>query len=349
MAVPLPHRQANLLSVPQEIRDSIYSFVDDTNNFRRLWVCRQLYEETRQLFYDGFALDLDVFADCRRPLEGGWHIDGTPKKHTSAIDGKKKISLQEDYVRHVQHSGMAIFRRLRKVPRGALLKHVHILVSTGWGPSTPEGTWCSFCLDDSCTECGQGLVARFQRNLRSTIDPQILVKVYYHLDLGVDPTSRAETRVFKKIQLLSIFEADRGLPQCKTLTIYCSVGVRPRSNKYFGGNGEEWRDVCNLLARDMRNGSSLEHLEIWVPGCIFDVSQNEASNLDRRRYQADFLGFDRSNLQEYRDASWLKVLQTILSLKSIKYMVWNDQERPSQQSVPVKPLGVAGLDIDLDS
>lgn len=345
MAVPLPHPQANLLCVPQEIRDSIYSFVDDTNNLRRLWVCRQLYEETRQLFYDGFALDLDVFADCRRLLEGGWHIDGTPKEYTSAIHGTRKILPQEDYVRHVQNSGMATFRRLRKVPQGALLKRVHVLVSTGWGPSTLEGYWCSFCLDDSCTECGQGLVARLQRNLRSTIDLQILVKLYYHLDLSVDPTSRAETRVFKKIQLLSIFEADRGLPHCKTLTICCSARHCTRWYKYFSGNDLEWSAVCNILARKMRHGSSLEHLEIWVPRCIFDVDQNESSDLDRRKNEGDFLGLSRSYPQKYHDSALIKLLQTIPGLKSIKHMVWNDRERPSQQSVPVKPLGVEGLDI----
>ncbi|KAL8926775.1 MAG: hypothetical protein Q9172_001651 [Xanthocarpia lactea] len=348
MAVPLPQPQANLLSVPQEIRDSIYGFVDDTNNFRRLWVCRQLYEETRQLFYDGFALDLDAFADCRRPLEEGWNDYGILTRYNNAIDGTKKRMPQEFYVRHVQHSGMATFRRLRNVPQGALLKRVHVLVSPGWGPSTPEGNWCSFCLDNFCTECGEGLVARFQTCLRSTIDPQILVKIYYHLDDGVDPTSRAETRFFKKIQLLSIFKADRGLPHCKTLTICCSAGQRTRSNNYFGGNCMEWTLVCSRLASEMKHGSSLEHLEIWVPGCIFDVDQNESSGL-RRQKNEDFLGFDRSNPQKYRDASWFQRLQRIPSLKSIKHMVWNDQERPSQQSVPVKPLGVEGLDIYLDS
>ncbi|KAL8913454.1 MAG: hypothetical protein Q9171_001747 [Xanthocarpia ochracea] len=349
MAVPLPNPQANLLCVPQEIRDSIYSFVDDTNNFRRFWVCRQLYEETRQLFYDGFVLELDAFSDCRRPLEGSWLVDGAPKKYTSAIDSTERIMPQEIYVRHVQHSGMATFRRLRNVPQGALLKRVHVLVSTCWGPSTPEGNWCSFCLDDSCTECGQGLVARFQRNLRSTIDPQILVKLYYHLDLGVDPTSRAETRVLKKTQLLAILEADRGLPHCKTLTICCSAWQRTRWNRYFGGNGLEWTAVCNMLVGEVRHSSSLEHLEIWIPGCIFHVDQNKSSGLRRRKIGEEFLGLGRSKPQEYRDASWLKALQTIPSLKSIKHMVWNDRERPSQQSVPVKPFGVEGLDVYLDS
>ncbi|KAL8693148.1 MAG: hypothetical protein Q9218_001968 [Villophora microphyllina] len=54
--------RVTFLELPREIRDNTYSFVDDhTAIGRSLWVCRQLYDETHQLFYDRFALILDVF------------------------------------------------------------------------------------------------------------------------------------------------------------------------------------------------------------------------------------------------------------------------------------------------
>ena len=96
----------------------------------------------------------------------------------------------------------------------------------------------------------------------------------------------------------------------------------------------------------MGHGLSLEHIEIWVPWCIFAVDYKESLGVRRRRNEGDFFG---SNPRDNRDASWMKRLQTIPSLKSIKHMAWNDRERPSQQSVPVKPLGVEGLDVYLDS
>ncbi|KAI4259725.1 MAG: hypothetical protein L6R42_004443 [Xanthoria sp. 1 TBL-2021] len=342
----------NLLRIPQETRDNIYSFIGNVNDVRRLWVCRQLYNETRQLFFDKFALELDVFADCRRPLQGHQLVDGTPKQQNNIG------WTLESPVRHGQYAGRTALRPLTKRrPRGVRLKSVHVHVSTIWRPSDPEATWCSFCRDNWCLKCGNGLYIRLLTCLRSKIDPRVVVKLYYHLDGELDLMSRPETRIPKKTRMLSIFKADgifkkySGLPQCKTLIICCSAGNRTSSEMGapHSRNDLEWTSIYNELVQFMLNGSLLEHLEIWLPECIFRLSQTEASESRRRlNHGNNFLGFLRQH-QENFGRPRVFYQQTILGLGSIKLMVWNDQERPSQQRVPVRALEAEELKKYLES
>ncbi|KAL8648880.1 MAG: hypothetical protein Q9226_005808 [Calogaya cf. arnoldii] len=337
MATSDPKSQANLLRIPQETRDNIYSFIGDVNDFRSLWVCRQLYNETREVFYNNFALEVDVFADCRRSLNGFWNVDGIPR---------------QNLVRHGPYGGRRALRPLnRKIPQGASLKSVHILISTLWRPSDLEATWCSFCQNDRCGKCGTLLYNRLVNCVRSKVDHQVSVKLYYHLDGELETMSRPETRVLKKTQMLSIFDKKNYLPQCDTLIICCSaetrtsseVGVRQESNDL------EWTSIYNKLFELILRGSSLEHLEIWLPECIFRPVQTEAPKSRRRLNHggkcSDFLRAYQESLGRPEVLPHPKDP----SLRSLKLMVWNDQERPFQQRVPVRALEAEELKEYLES
>ncbi|KAL8672597.1 MAG: hypothetical protein Q9168_002940 [Polycauliona sp. 1 TL-2023] len=325
--------QPNLLRIPQETRDNIYSFIDHAHDFRRLWVCRQLYNETRTFFYDRFALEIDVFADVRRP-------------HNA-----------RNLVRHGQHGGRVTLRPLkRKIPRGAGFRSVNLFVDTMSYPADSEKTWCSFCTDPWCMKCGEPLYERLLSCLRWKVDPGVEVKLYYHLNGELDLMSKAEVRDPKKRQMLWLFKEGNGLPQCKTLIIHCSAENRTPYEMPSPHNCEDLESelLYMQLIRVMEAGSSLEHFEIWLPECIFLLQQTEASGPRRRLkhgrcfieflfhwYQLDFENPMLFNPQETR------------GLKRLKVMIWNDQEKPTQQRVPVRALKAEELNhylnLDADS
>ncbi|KAI4230734.1 MAG: hypothetical protein LQ349_006069 [Xanthoria aureola] len=336
MAIPRPELQANLLRIPQETRDNIYSFIDHANDFRRLWVCRQLYSETREAFYDRFALEIDVFADARYLPKVHSDVDGTSRQRT--------VRHGPSPVRYGPWGGRPVLRPLdRKIPQGASLRNVHVLVCTGWSPIKREVLSCPFCRDVGCCMHFGGLFFGEIRDcLSSKIDPQVIVKLYYNLDWELDLVSESATESarYKKVRMLGLFHKDDGLPQCKTLIIYCSAGHRtsPEVRAPDHRVDLEWRSIYKRLCHFIRDGSSLEHLEIWLPECIFRLDQTEASESRRRlKHGNEFLAFLRHH-QENFGRPWMFYQQTNLSLGSVKLMVWNDQERPSQQSVPVRAL-----------
>lgn len=323
MATSRPESQANLLRIPQETRDNIYSFISHANDFRRLWVCRQLYNETREAFYDRFALEIDVLADANRLP----NIDGTSGQSP---------------VRHSPLGGRPALRPLeRKIPQGASLRNVHVLVCTSRSAIKQKVPSCPICREVgcSCTHFGGLFFGEVRNCLSSKIDPQVVVKLYYNLDWELDLASEFATS-FKKFRMLGLFHKDDGLPQCKSLIIYCSAGHRtsPEVRAPDHRVDLEWMSIYKRVCHFIRNGSSLEHLEIWVPECIFRLDQTEASESRRRlKHGNDFLAFLRHH-QENFGRPWMFYQQTILSLGSVKLMVWNDQERASQQSVPVRAL-----------
>ena len=326
MANTRPQSQANLLRIPQETRDNIYSFISHVNDFRRLWVCRQLYKETRELFYANFALEIDVFADCRRPIN------------------------KQSLVRHGRYGGKAALRPLkRKIPQGASFQSIHLFVSAFNCPSNPEATQCSFCLDDWCGKCGIGLFDRLHNCLRSKIDPQVVVKLYY--SLGGEKDNVSQAWISKKTRMISLFASDKGLPQCQSLIIYCSAEIRTPSDMAvrIGRRDSEWTLINDMLIRTMQAGSSPKRLEIWLPECIFRPEQTEASKSSRRLNQGDeFLGLLRK-FQHSAETSRVSHRQKTPAGLNVRLMVWNDQERPSQQSVPVKQLSYKKLKHYLDS
>ncbi len=337
MATSRPESQANLLRIPQETRDNIYSFISPANDFRSLWVCRQLYNETREVFYDRFALEIDVFADARYLPNVHSDVDGTSRQRT--------VRHRPSPVRYGPWGGRPVLRPLdRKIPQGASLRNVHVLVCTGRSPNKRQVLSCPFCPDVGCCMHFGGLFFSEIRDcLSSKIDPQAIVKLYYNLDWELDLVSASATESairFKKVQLLDLFHKDYGLPRCKTLIIYCSAGYRasPKVRAPDHRVDWEWMSIYERLIRLIRNGSSLEHLEIWLPECLFRLDQTAASESRRRlKHGNDFLAFLRHH-QEKFGRPWMFHQQTNLNLGSVKLMVWNDQERPSQQSVPVRAL-----------
>ena len=328
MATSRPDSQANLLRIPQETRDNIYSFISPADDFRRLWVCRQLYNETREVFYDRFALDIDVFADSRGP----------PKVH-SDVDGTSGQSP----VRDGPYGGTVALRPLqRKIPQGASLRNVHVFVCTGWSPIDQEAPLCWFCQEvGCCLQNAEQNFCEFRDCLKSKIDPQVMVKLYYNLDWELGSTSMSDlTTISLKSRMLLLFKKGNGLPQCKTLIIYCSAGHRtsPEVRAPDHNIDWEWFSIFLQLINLIEIGSLLEHLEIWLPECIFRLDQTGASVSRRRlKHGVCFLAFLCRHQGNF-GRPWLFYEQTILSLGSVKLMVWNDQERPSHQSVPVRAL-----------
>lgn len=192
-------------------------------------------------------------------------------------------------------------------------------------------------------KCRGLFISKIEYFIRSKIDPQVLVKLYYHLDGKLEPMLRSDIRISKKLQMLCL------LPKC-SLVVYCSadnytpseVSVRRISNE------SEWTSICNQL-KSMLVSSSLQHLDIWLPKCILHGDQTRTLKSSQRLIHGD--GFPGS-LRQYQAniwKTWVSNQQNIRALGSIKLMVWNNQERPSKQRIPVRALEAEELEQYLDS
>ncbi len=176
-----------------------------------------------------------------------------------------------------------------------------------------------------------------------------MVKLYY--SLGGEKDNVSQAWISKKTRMISLFASDKGLPQCQSLIIYCSAEIRTPSDMAVrsGRRDSEWTLISDMLIRMMQAGSSPKRLEIWLLECIFRPEQTETSKSSRRLNQGDeFLGLLRK-FQHSAETSRVSHRQKTPAGLSVRLMVWNDQERSSQQSVPVKQLSFKKLKHYLDS
>ncbi|KAL8667647.1 MAG: hypothetical protein Q9202_000502 [Teloschistes flavicans] len=232
-----------LLMLPREIRDNIYSFIQDERDIRRsLWVCRQLYDETHQLFYNRFTLDLDVFEE------------------------KSRLNLTG---------------RLKCMPKvsGPLLKNVHIFIPSlihdfiNREEVRVRGLrWCCLRCQEADLEMHKlGLSPELAASLRLAINPEVLVSVFYSLCGTADAFRHGES-AFKEIhrQMFSLFTENIGFPGCKRLVICCDVGWPGDVWEISQDDFQHWKWLCSTLEGVMERGSSLQHLEVCFTHSVMD-------------------------------------------------------------------------------
>lgn len=171
MALARPATRSPFLVVPQEIRDHVYSFIDDPIDIcHSLWVCRQLYNETYQLFWDRYTLDLDVFADAKRRMFRV-RVDHPNNLLPHPLQTNKRPRWWS-FQLHLAHGqdGGKVMQRLESIPEESkpLLKTVNLFVPTVWaslGPPIPLRWQCYSCqctdVDSNhvcCNHCAQSSV-----------------------------------------------------------------------------------------------------------------------------------------------------------------------------------------------
>ncbi|KAI4200867.1 MAG: hypothetical protein LQ350_003669 [Teloschistes chrysophthalmus] len=228
-----PTSPSALLMLPQEIRDNIYGCIEDPLDFCSLWVCRQLYSETHQLFYDRFTLELDVFY-----RSGG--------------------------------STCSLTRRLKSMPvvSAPLLKKIDILIpSLVWECdeiSLKGVSWGRHLCRPGFKVRKLGLSPELAYCLGQATNPELVVSVFYRLR-GNPKAFRQMNSQFQEIhsEMFSLFSWVIGFPACKRLVICCDSGL-PQS--YWQNSNDRrlgWNNLCDTLASLMEQGSWLQHLEIW--------------------------------------------------------------------------------------
>ncbi|KAL9586164.1 MAG: hypothetical protein Q9212_001085 [Teloschistes hypoglaucus] len=222
------------LMLPQEIRDSIYGFIEDARVIcHSLWVCRQLYNETHQLFYDRFTLELDVFY---RP--GG--------------------------------STCSLTRRLKTMPEvsGPLLKKIDILIPSLIWQCNEIGLkgvcWGRHWCQTSFKVRKLGLSPELAHCLRLATNPELVVSVFYKLR-GNPKAFRQRNSDFQEIlrEMFSLFSRATGFPACKRFVLCCDSGLPQDYWENPNDRRQDWNSLCNTLAILMEQGSWLQHLEVW--------------------------------------------------------------------------------------
>lgn len=220
-----PVQQSRLLRLPPEMRNIIYSFLHPRHMPRSLWVCRQLYNETHQMFYDWSCLNLDVFSDSLRPVFRV-RVDH-PKKPLPYPLLTHRAPKKWSYQLHLGHgqNGNRAMDRLESMPEPskANLQAVNLFVPGIWAPSGPPfpPQWQNYtCQCDECEIYGSGLQALLSQFLELTIKPHVSVTVYYHTR-SVLTLTPPKFRMWTSADdgILSLFRRPNGLPNYKKLVI----------------------------------------------------------------------------------------------------------------------------------
>ena len=347
--------QRTLLGLPREVRDNIYSFIDNPTDIgRSLWACRQLYDETHQIFYDRYVFKLDVFSNENR------HV------HETAARGGDNGKKRRYFIVLADQNGMGVVRRLETLPEIAKsgLRNVSLYVPFRFGPSGApcHGPYPSCCMCMECVGYGRGLCERLVALLRSETNLHASIKIHYHLGSTLEMYPRWKTpKIDVKDLMLSLFKKDGGLPQCTTLAICCSIGralwFEPPRGHYvciMPDTIEQWSSLCNTLATIMQAGSYLQHLEVWIPAWFWEKDDDpnediELSVVSQEVTDSQLSAVPRQHPVCFWEPLWVHYLTKIWGLKSVKIMRWNDRERTSEQSVPVRCVEIEGFQEFLDS
>ena len=105
-----------------------------------------------------------------------------------------------------------------------------------------------------------------------------------------------------------------------------------------------WRSMCGRLTKIMESGAPVESLEIWLDREDFKqqpIEYAEVTDL-RSAEDAEFVNFIKD--LEWQKPYWILPLRQIKSLKDLRFKLHNASEPLSQQSRPVEPLPVVGLE-----
>ncbi|KAL8869015.1 MAG: hypothetical protein Q9174_004592 [Haloplaca sp. 1 TL-2023] len=355
----LQRSQCTLLGLPREVRDHIYSFIDNPRDIgRSLWACRQLYDETHQIFYNRFVLKLDVFSDAGR------HVHETEVRGDD--DGNGRRVNRRYFIVLADQNGKGVVRQLKTLPDAAKsrLRNVSLFVPFRFGPPRVPAhrPYPSRCLCPECVGYGKGLCGRLMALLRSETNLHASIKVHYHLGSTLEIYPRWKNPNIDDTDLmLSLFKTDGGLPQCTTLAICCSIERLMEPERSPGYDGcifpdtmEQWSSLCNTLATIMQAGSYLQHFEVWIPAWFWEKDDDPEEDIILSVVTQEVRDWQswvpwRKYPVAFWEPLWVHCLTKIQGLKSVKIMRWNDRERTSEQSVPVKAVEVEGFQEFLDS
>jgi len=136
---------------------------------------------------------------------------------------------------------------------------------------------------------------------------------------------------------------DRAIASRKRL-ILC---YQPQNEHYFDVIGDPmslWVDMCGRLTRIMRSDAPLESLEIWLPRDLVEQQPIEYAGVTDIRSVPHSLSMDVIHELEWNRPHWILPLRKIKGLKDIRLKLYDAYEPLSQQSQPVEPLPVEGLE-----
>lgn len=105
-----------------------------------------------------------------------------------------------------------------------------------------------------------------------------------------------------------------------------------------------WVDMCGRLSRIMESDASLESFEIWLPRDMFEQQPIEYDEVTNLRSARDSMSTDIIQGLEWNRPHWILPLKRIKGLKDIRLKLYEAYEPLSQQSQPVEPLPVEGLE-----
>ncbi|KAL8693147.1 MAG: hypothetical protein Q9218_001967 [Villophora microphyllina] len=314
------------------------------------------------------ALDLDVFSDEKRPVYQVYRT--VPLDATGDPADRPSVQPLKDIVIGHGQNGKGVLQRIETISTDtkARLRNISLFILPQWeGPGgTPEWVQREFCDCLECIEYGLGLQPRLMKSLRSLVNPNVSIRLHYHLRFAVKLLHvRLNYKVGFDDPMLSLLKNDSGFSGCKTLVIVCFAGhdyerAQLRRDESFDritwpGCVEEWESLCQTVATIIWNGSSLEHLEIWIPRCP-DLAFPEAGwpgfkleKMIQELSDAEVAAVPRHYKIYFEESLWVHFLTEIWGLRSVEICLREHNERTSQQSCPVTELPLKGFREYLES
>lgn len=106
----------------------------------------------------------------------------------------------------------------------------------------------------------------------------------------------------------------------------------------------QWVHICTRLAGIMEAGPFVESLEIWLPHHLIELQPIEYAEVADVQFIRDSSSEKLTRELEWHRPHWILPLKRIKGLKDIRLRLYDASEPLSQQSRPVKPLLVEGLE-----
>lgn len=134
---------------------------------------------------------------------------------------------------------------------------------------------------------------------------------------------------------------DRAIASRKRLIL--SYGPRPQVLVYprvIGDPMALWVDTCGTLSRTMEADASIESLELWIPRDVIEQQPIEYAEVTSMNSEQHWL----SPKIEWHKPSRILPFKQIKGLKDLRLKLYDASEPLSQQSRPLEPLPVEGLE-----
>lgn len=115
---------------------------------------------------------------------------------------------------------------------------------------------------------------------------------------------------------------------------------QPRhSLEHFSDPMSLWVDTCGRISRIMAADASIASLELWLPRDVVEQHPIEYAEVTRIHSEQHW-----SQKMEWHKPYWTRPLMRIKGLKDLSLKLYDASEPLSQQSRPVEPLPVEGLE-----